>query len=342
MLAYPRRVLATALATCLLPAATGCDSGGGGGTARETPAPPPVPRPALTEQQVAPVLARFAKQSKQARRTLSPKLAAAAFTGSSAQMETAKYKVFKANKVTIKAAKYTSVVGAAPKLTGYPKWFFAAMTDKGSSPVTRDIILFVQDRAGSPWRAAYTPFADKPVKGPVARGVDVADYPDVVPAGDTSLVLPPSQLPAALAQLLDRGKSSPRYKDFTLLSWMKDRTSVLRSDRETFKSTGWTGTVGHHAAGFPTYAVRTKSGGALVWTALDYRRSFKHTKPGGNMTWDHQSWGDLLRPFTGRSTLKKTFTSVERIETLVYVPPRGKGKIRILANRWAPVQIEGR
>jgi hypothetical protein len=72
------------------------------------------------------------------------------------------------------------------------------------------------------------------------------------------------------------------------------------------------------------------------------KEAFRHTGRGNGITWKHDEWGDLLRPFTRVSTVKKSLTTVERLEVLAYVPPKGKGRIRFLANRWAPLSIQGR
>ncbi|MBC6457924.1 hypothetical protein [Actinomadura sp. HBU206391] len=287
-------------------------------------------------------LSQYAIRVNRANKRLSPQLAALASTGSTLQMQTAKYKIFKANKLTISPYKYGSPLVASPKFTGHPKWFFAAMTDRGGNTPLRDIIVLVQDKPGGPWRSAYTPLTTAPATGPLARGVDVADFPEVAPQDDASLVLPPGGISGALADVLNLGSRSGHYRSLTLTPWIKTRYRNLREDKTVFKRNGWAGTASYSASTVPTYAVRTTSGGALVWSAIELKEAFRHTGRGNNITWNHDEWGDLLRPYIRVSTAKTSLTTIERLEVLAYVPPKGKGRVRFLANRWAPISIQGR
>ncbi|GAA2086547.1 hypothetical protein [Actinomadura alba] len=309
--------------------------------ARSTPPPPP-PTPAVTQAEAKRALALYAARVNNANRRLSPKLAALAATGSTLQLQTSKYKIFKANRLTISPYKYGSALVAAPKFSEHPRWFFAALTDRGGSKPLRDIIVLTQDQPGAPWRAAYTPLTTSPATGPLAAGVDVADFPDVAPQDDASLVLPPARLSGALADVLNRGPRSVDYRSLTLAPWIKTKYRNLREDKTAFQSNGWTGTAAYSSTTMPTYAVRTTSGGALVWSAVELKETFRHTRRGNGITWEHSEWGDLLRPFTGVSTVQKSLNTLERVEVLAYVPPKGKGRIRFLANRWAPISIQGR
>jgi hypothetical protein len=306
------------------------------------PPPPPTPTPAVTQTEAKRALALYAARVNQANRLLSPKLAALATTGSTLQLQNSKYKIFKANKLRTKPYKYGSALVASPKFAEHPKWFFAALTDRGGSQPTRHIIVLVQDRPGGPWRAAYTPLTTSPVTGPLAAGVDVADFPEVAPQDDASLVLPPARLSGALADVLNRGSRSGDYRALTLAPWIKSDYQSLRQFKTSFQRNGWTGAAGYSGTAMPTYAVRTTSGGALVWSAVELKVAFRHTRSGNGINWQHSDWGDLLRPFTGVSTVNKSYNTVERTEVVAYVPPRGKGRIRFLATRWAPISIQGR
>ncbi|GAA3964270.1 hypothetical protein GCM10023085_53530 [Actinomadura viridis] len=307
-----------------------------------TTAPPPPPIPALTQAEAKIALALYAKRSNAVHRRLDPRLASSVYTGSSLQMEIAKYRVFKANRVKIQQSRYGQTLAAAPLFSAHPKWFFAAMTDRGDSPAVRDLVVLVQDRAGGPWRAAYTPLSTRKVTGALAPGVDVADNPAVVPAADSSLGTAPGQVSAAIADVLNQGSRSPHLRSFVLPDWAKERYRALREDRKVFRRNGWTGTAAYAASRAPVYAVRTKSGGALVWTAVELREDFRHTGRGNGITWEHDSWGDLLKPTTGRSKVNRALTTVERLELAAYVPPKGRGRIQFLATRWAPISITGR
>ncbi|MFC9970595.1 hypothetical protein ACFVH6_06790 [Spirillospora sp. NPDC127200] len=341
----PIRLTSLALLGCLgLAALTACGfpPGDKATGARKDPvkkAPPAAPTPALTQAEVKTVLARYALQSNLARKRLDPKLAAAAFTQSSLQMETAKYRVFKANELRMSPVRYGQVLGASPLFSGHPRWFFVALTDRGSKPTTRDLVVFVQQGPGGPWRAAYTTLATKPAQGPLGPGIDVADNPRVVPLDDPSLALPPAQVPTSLAQVLNQGVRAPQARGFLLPTWVRTRAGGPRADRAAMERSGWDLTGGYVASRQPVYAVRTTSGGALVWSAVEDHRRYRKSGAGNPMTWRHRNWGDMLKPFVGRSAVPRALTTVERYEVLAYVPPRGKGRIRLLADRWAVVDV---
>ncbi|WP_030174076.1 hypothetical protein [Spirillospora albida] len=331
---------ALALVACL---AAACSSPAGGGTGVTASTPPPAPpTPALTQAEAKAVVAAYMRGADQVRARLDPVMAASVFTGSSLGMETTKYRIFKANRIRIGKVRYTQALGASPKFSGHPRWFFAALTDTGTRPVTRDIILFEQQAPGGPWRAAYTTLATKPVRGPLGPGIDVADEPDVVPLQDATLALPPAQVPAALVQVLNQGVRSPRARVFAVPSWVASASAGMRRDRADFRRSGWNLAAAYRPSTLPVYAVRTTSGGALVWSAVESHRAYRNTGRGGAFDWRHPNWGDMLRPTIGRSSVRRGLTTVERYEVLAYVPPKGKGRIRLLANRWAPVRIQGR
>jgi hypothetical protein len=334
-------VASLAASGCGLAEIPGSGSKGEGDAAPTPSAPPPPPAPALTQAEVKAVLARFAARERLAHRTLNPARAATAFTGSSLQMELAKYKVFKANKVRITPSRYGQILGATPKFSGHPKWFFAAMTDRGGDSAVRNINVFVQDKPGGPWRAAYTPIDTVRTKGALARRVDVADAPDVAPLDDPTLALAPGQVSAAMADVINLGTRSARIRSFTIPDWARTRRGSLASDRTFFRSRGWKGTARYAASRQPAYAVRTTNGGALVWSAIELKEAYRHTGARTGVQWEHDTWGDLLKPFTGRSSVKRSLTTIERIEMFSYVPPKGRGKVQVLATRWAPITITG-
>lgn len=90
----------------------------------------------------------------------------------------------------------------------------------------------------------------------------------------------------------------------------------------------------------PGYAVRTKSGGALVWFALDLRHSYKAGPSAAQMTWQ-TAYGDLHRGFGVPSAVRSKIERVERTEVVAYVPPKGKGRVQLIGSRWFPLSVTG-
>jgi hypothetical protein len=331
--------LRAAVLICALVPATACGLLGENTSAQRRPEPP---SPALAKSEADKVLVRYELRANLANRHLSPQLATVALTGSALQLQVTKYRVARANHVRLSPYRYSEALSAEPRMAGYPRWFFAALTDTGSHPVSRQIAVFVQDRSGAQWRAAYTPITTLRVSGTVAAGVDFTDSPDVPAPDDAGLALAPARLPGALADLLNNGKRSPYYHSMRTTAWIVGAHRHLAQDRAAYLRDGWTGSGGYAPGPFPAYAVRTTSGGALVWSSVDLRESYRHVHPGLGFTWRSAIWGDLLHPFIGHSAAKRSLSTGERFEFLAYVPPKGGGKVRFLADRWFPFLIKGR
>jgi hypothetical protein len=332
--------LRAAVLICVLVPATACGLLGEHTSARRRPDPPP--SPALARSEADKVLVRYELRANLANRHLSPQLATVALTGSALQLQVTKYRIARANHVRLSPYRYTAALSGEPMMSGYPRWFFAALTDTGSRPVSRVMAVFVQDRSGAQWRAAYTPITTLRVAGTVAAGVEFTDSPEVPAQDDARLALAPARLPGALADLLNNGRRSPYYHSIRTTPWIVGAHKHLGQDRQAYLRDGWSGSGGYAPGPFPTYAVRTTSGGALVWSAVDLRESYRHVHPGKGFTWQSAIWGDMLHPFIGHSAAKRSLTTGERFEFLAYVPPKGKGKVRFLADRWFPFLVKGR
>ncbi|MET9315334.1 hypothetical protein ABZX12_26255 [Kribbella sp. NPDC003505] len=285
------------------------------------------------------MLKRYLPAIRQANAQLDPARAANVETGSALKIHSAQYRVFRRNDLNYPPVKYVGALGAAPLLAGYPRWFFTAATDRGSAPATRDFLLFVQERSGAPWRVTYAPFSSK-TNGALATGVDVADFPAVVDAGDSGLATPPGKIAAVLASAATVGSKSPYAKQFTQDEAFQSVLRKVADNRSAYTSNGWAGTSRAVDARTPVYALRTKSGGALVWFGLDLQHSYRN-KGDITMVWDTHGAGDIHHGFGLASEMRSSITRQERFELVAYIPPKGKGTIRLLGTRWFPLSVRG-
>ena len=339
---------ATALVVALMFATAGCGGDQEGADDRAatvsskpspSPSPRPKPTPAISTRGAEEVLKRYMSAIGQANAKLDPVRAAKVETGSAVKIHSAQYRVYRKNELRYPPVKYVGALGAAPMVTGYPKWFFTAATDRGSEPATRDFLLFVQDRSGAPWRATYAPFSSR-ATGALAPGVDVADFPAVVAAGDTHLATPPGKVAAVLASAVTEGSKSPYAKRFAQDDIFQTVRGRIVDNRSAYTSNDWAGTSRAVAAPTPVYAVRTKSGGALVWFGLDLLHSYRN-KGDTKMVWDTETAGDMQQGFGLPSEVTSSITRQERYELVAYIPPKGKGTMGLLASRWFPLSVRG-
>ncbi len=298
--------------------------------------PTPSPTPAIGKEAAAAAVQSYMKSVNRANGDLDPELSAKVETGSARRIHAAQYKVYKRNDLHYPVIEYDAGVAAAPRFIGYPRWFFAAATDKGSSPATRDLLVFVQQSKGAPWRVAYAPYS-RTTTGPLAPGVDVDDAPRLVALGDKGLVVPPNRLATSFAGLLTSGSAGSLFAPGRLITTTRES---LLENRQAFGQNGWTGTSRAVPAPSPVYAVRTKAGGALVWFALDLRHSYKAGAAAAQMTWK-TAYGDLHRGFGVPSAVRSKIERVERTEVIAYIPPKGKGRIQLIGSRWFPLSVTG-
>ncbi|HEU4946871.1 MAG TPA: hypothetical protein VFT31_06940 [Kribbella sp.] len=337
-----RRAPATALVIALTLTTAGCSGDQDEArpvTASSTPSPRPKPAPAISARGAEAVLKKYLPAISKANAKLDPARAAKVETGSALKLHTAQYRVYRENDLLYPPVKYVGAVGASPMVSGYPKWFFTAATDRGSQPATRDFLLFVQERSGAPWRVTYAPFSNT-ATGPLAPGVDVADFPAVVRADDTRLTTPPNKLAAALAGAVTQGSKSPHADRFAPGDLFDEVRAKIADNREAYTSNHWAGTSRAVDAKTSVYAVRTKSGGALVWFGLDLHHAYRN-KGDTTMIWQTESSGDLQKGFGLPSEVDTSITRQERYELVAYIPPKGKGKIRLIASRWFPLSVRG-
>lgn len=295
--------------------------------------------PALNPNGVDSVLKLYLAAIGKANGKLDADLAAKVEAGSALQVHSSQYRVYKKNGLRYAKVKYTDGIASAPKFSEYPKWFFAAATDSGSKPATRDFLLIVQEQSGQPWRVVYAPFS-RTAKGPLAPGVDVEDFPAVVPLDDPQLEVTPRRVSSALAHAMTFRDKSPFHGRF-LGRLVDSGVQTLVDNRAAFTGDGWTGGSKAVDAKTTVYAVRTKSGGALVWFGLDFVHSYRSSNANSGITWDTSSWGDLHKGFGLPSTVKSSIDRVERNELVAYIPPKGKGKMHIIAGRWFPLTVKG-
>jgi hypothetical protein len=337
---------ATAAVVALILATTGCggdkeeaEDRAGAFTSKPSPSPRPKPTPAISARGAEDVLKRYLPAISQANTKLDQARASKVETGSALKIHSAQYRVYRKNDLRYPPVKYVGALGSAPMLTGYPKWFFTAATDRGSEPATRDFLLFVQERSGAPWRVTYAPFSSR-ATGALAPGVDVADFPAVVPAGDPRLAIPPAKLSAALASAVTQGSKSPYAKSFAPDNIFQAVRDKVEDNRSAYTSNDWSGSSRAVAAKTPVYAVRTKSGGALVWFGLDLLHSYRNNGD-THMVWDTNVAGDMHKGFGLPSEIKSSITRQERYELVAYIPPKGKGTMRLIASRWFPLSVRG-
>ncbi|MQA97288.1 MAG: hypothetical protein GEV11_22585 [Streptosporangiales bacterium] len=299
---------------------------------------PPEPAPALSAAEAKRVVVTWARAFNRAAKKYDIKAAEKIETGALLEGHRAEFKIMRINDLLVPPMRATSDV-TIPRFTGWPKWFTATMTSKGETTVV-DQVVFVQLARGGPWQAASDTVVDRKVTKALGRGVNAPADAEVVPAGDTTLRIAPGRLAAAHAHAARYGARSPHTKLFGSASETAGEYAELMKAHRLFKKNGWSGRTTVYGSAHPMYALRTASGGAVAFYAVDRKATYKRVKGDMSFSWSG-GIGKLYPALLGREYAEDEFTRVERTEYATYIPPQGKGKVHVLASRWTPVSAEG-
>ncbi|MBA9007852.1 hypothetical protein [Thermomonospora cellulosilytica] len=334
---------AVAVLTLLPPLLAGC--AGGSGEQQATPA--------LTKQQAAAVLQRYAQVKNQmqaaAARGVDGSLLATAETEPQLTMDLAAYRLYRTAGEKLRPLEYGQPTFYIPRLTGYPRWFAADTTSwvvvrkssGGSAERTRPVrhaMLFVQRAPKAPWLLAADPLPSggAPTSPLSAVALDKEGYATAVRPDASGLAVSPDRLGEAHAAVLTRGaQAAPHHRKV-----LADGPATLRAheglSRATaqFRSLGitLTSTFAPHDA--PVYALRTTDGGALVWYVLRQHESYVAGSPG-----KLRVGGDL----TGLVSEKQARTRLDStvlIQHLAQVPA-GTGQAQITGMYRKAVHARG-
>jgi hypothetical protein len=218
---------------------------------------------------------------------------------------------------------YRNPVFYIPALTAEAgKWFTVDATTGSGRKTQHQLLLFVQPAPGGAWKLAAAPASAAGAPLPVAlsqAGTATMAAPD-----GAGLAVPPSQLPALHAGLLDGTPASP---GFARGRWTSALTRGIKSFQGFYGRFGWSYHDAWAAADYSTYALRTTDGGAVVWYFLRDRQTAVGSGSGRPL-----QGGSVIRALTGKSQVTRRFTIDSVTEFVAIIPPAGRGKITIVAG----------
>jgi hypothetical protein len=310
----------------------------------------------LTKAQAQQVLSAYQTTNNRANLALDATLLASAETGAQLDMDTAGYKLRRATNQKFVQFSYTKPVFYIPRLSGYPRWF---AVDAISAPAAgpgqdqrqrsgqrssggrqavvppmpqqhRHALLFVQDKAGAPWRLAADPYPTGKSLGGVA--VDSAGYATAVSPQDAKLTLSPTKIGAAHAALLTDGPKAAGVGGIGAGLHTTKTYDALRQATGQFIRIGVGLTTRFAPTTEPVYALRTSDGGALVWYVLRQNERYATRKP-GVVTIS----GDLVG-LAPPGKVKERLDTTVLIQYLAKVPPKGKGPAEVIGTYRKAVQ----
>jgi hypothetical protein len=232
------------------------------------------------------------------------------------------YRIGRALKMdTFKPFSFTQPLLGAPDYSTYPMRFVVS-SGTSANPKSRHLGVWERRSAGAAWTLTHSVYPPTGMKLPNVAGLRVPSKADLA-----GLVAPPKTVATDLAQYLTGGSSSPKAASFVpspgttnlLKSRVTDKKNDLKDDyitsvSDTFKVRG------------EPVSFMTLSGEGLVFLALT-EQYLQRIRPGNTAHWAR---GDVTA-FSKGVDYSRALTYDVLHQFAVVVPPKGKGKVRILS-----------
>ncbi|GAB2849053.1 hypothetical protein GCM10022221_55550 [Actinocorallia aurea] len=303
------RTAYTALAVLPLILSSAC--GGGAEKAADADAPP-----ALTLDQAKTVLSSYQTTSAKAAGSLNAALLTPVETGAQLEMDTAAYKLLKANDKKAQAVTYADPTYYIPRIAqGQSRWF---AVDAQSGTDTRHALLFVEEGDGA-WKLAADPQRKEatPLKGIT---LDDAGFAESAVDG---LALQPTELADAHAALLTNGPQAAEAAGLAAGPQTTDTYAMIQKIDTGLSQAKVDFSTTFAPAGTSAYALRTDDGGAFVWYVLRQEEKYKGDKV--------PVAGDLVG--LAPKGKVKNLTATTLIQYLATVPTSGDAQVTAVSRK---------
>jgi hypothetical protein len=241
----------------------------------------------ITVAQARQLLSRFQAVNDQANKARQESTLSGVEGGTSLQLDAQQYKftaVTDPSNNNYTPLSYVNPVFFIPRQSGYPAWFVVRTLQSNAASPSKNqeiYLVFSKASASAPWLdllepGAYGLPAQQQPQVSAASGMAVtAD-----PADGSGLAIAPAKLPAADVSYLNAGNYSstparpglPTPSRPAVVSFGNGMTGLVAySDQKFFQGqlpSGSTELVSHQTTADPVYALRTTSGGVLVFYDL--------------------------------------------------------------------------
>jgi hypothetical protein len=328
---HPRITLAAAAVLGLLATTAACDAAATPGPAALSPAPATA-HPQVTKADAEKQLAVYLDLNNRANASLDDTLLAQYETGASLVIDKAGYQSYRLAAKDPSEVKPFGVVDVSyfpVRSTAYPRLFLMKGQRRNLDGTTLqdgwNYWLFRQETADGPWLQFSSPVGDERDSAPQPDlGADAEGLVTEVPVDAGGLLIPPRDLAANYAaRVLGKPLPAKEVQFVGLDKWpsnsAEERARMKRWAKETERAAP--------AAEYPTYALRTKDGGALVFTTISYQIHCKPL-PGKGVT-DSSGTGFLKQNTPYAGFMEKNYL----LNLLAYVPPAGGSSgIRVLGT----------
>lgn len=291
-----------------------------------------VTKPAATEASARTIVARYNAVRARADETLDASLLARIEGGELLDIDQSAYFVSvrvdrPADYPEVRLARPERVV--SPRFAGYPLWFVVlARNERGGN---KRVAVFERADSVSPWlmtmAPATTPQATLPPVVQDGTGAAVTVGPD----DDTGTGVSPTEVLQRYATALAPGRTE-EAGTFAADAFLA-RTRKFQQTQQSLPFAAFQQVWTAHP---PPFALRVEGGGMLVFGTLTRRDSYS-VQANTYIDWDDRA--DTAAYLPGRVYRSATLDYSHQL--LLFVPPRGKGKPRLIGQHGGVVDGEG-
>ncbi|MEU4580025.1 hypothetical protein ACBI99_42350 [Nonomuraea sp. ATR24] len=317
-------VIGGVLAACLVAGCSGLP-GPDRPARQQPPSPSAAPAAVVSPQEAAAVLDDYVKRNNAANKARSDELLAAYEAGSSYAIDRAAYASSRALSRTTEYVPfgYTRPAFHAPT----PTWFLTTALWKGRTKTadTPTYLLFTKEADG--WRQVYAPDVFSGIGGAPELATPAAE---VKPADATGLLMSPADFAKSYAAHLG-GRSSTRFAADELT------TSAARNRRNMAPYAKLKEVV-RPASRYPSYALRTADGGALVFTTFQRARRYD-VRQGPQRNYVFQKDNGLIK---GKFYTYMNVTDL--LQVAAHIPPKSDepAQVKVIASYTGIITGDGR
>jgi hypothetical protein len=305
------------------------------GAGRVSPSAVPGPQdpPAISKADAENVVASYSQVNNKANAAYSDSLLSTIEGGSSYTMDAGAYRfeLGQSGRPAYVPFQLTGATYYIPRMPqgSYPRWFTVKATyttTAAGKTLATAYIVFAQDAAGAAWKDVTEPDI-LPGQSPPQIAVDSSGYAQAVPPNAGGLNVAPGKIGQVTAEWLDQLAASKSD------SVIKDESGNLTDlQDEVFWRSGQGGTTlnatdTHSAPAGQVFALRTTSGGALVFYATAAQLTL--TEPNG------APFGGLNIPgyYSAANSAGLTSATVGYVEQFAtYIPPAGSNARDVVAD----------
>jgi hypothetical protein len=281
-------------------------------------------RPAISDAAAAAVIKHYNVVNNKANGTRDSKLIATVEGGNLLRESEAGYTIERATKAKpVPTFTYLKPVIGAPQTSSYPMNFVSSSAISDNKEY-RHLGLWHRETAGSPWMLNFAAGVKTSVALP-----DLTRLRPATKADDTRLAAAPQAAATSLATYLTDGAKSPKAAAFQpnadITTMFVNRVKNNAADRK--KPGSVIGITDVFLADPQSPAFVTKSGAALVFVSLTHQYTLL---PGRN--WQFW-WSDPPMTVFSPPTAKYNYAlkSTRLHDAALVIPPKGKGKIQVVA-----------